>query len=113
MKPFVCKCCGREFLNEETPEDRNPNICFSCASLFDDVQDNMIIESAVPLEPNGSAETCQPKHNVQAESEADRLTIVTVTVPSAAMDADTSTWGSSISIAGGASSHVNGIESAS
>jgi hypothetical protein len=50
VKPSVCKCCGQPIPSEEAPDSRNPNVCFSCAGLVNDVQDNTILESAIPLE---------------------------------------------------------------
>lgn len=50
MKPTICKCCGEEFTSEPSADSQNPNICRACASLLDDVQDDMIIETAIPWE---------------------------------------------------------------
>ena len=67
MKPFICKCCGQPFESEEVSNSPNPNVCFSCASLFDDVQDKMIIDSAMPLE----ARTPPPSTEAEAEAPAE------------------------------------------
>lgn len=50
MKPTICKCCGEPFLNPSGSDHPVSNICRSCESLVADEQDNMIIETATPMD---------------------------------------------------------------
>ena len=50
VKPFTCICCGVSYTDQSKIDSQNPNVCVSCGSLVGDEQDNMIIESAIPLE---------------------------------------------------------------
>ena len=54
-------------MNQESSDSRNPNVCFSCASLFDDIQDNMILESAIPMEWDKPEDALQEDDFVQEE----------------------------------------------
>lgn len=55
----VCKCCGESF-GIESQDTANPHICRSCARLAEDIQDDMIIQTAVP-------------HRTDEESEAPEM----------------------------------------
>jgi len=47
---FTCICCGESFRDDAHVDAQNPNVCVECAGLIEDEQDNMIIESAIPLD---------------------------------------------------------------
>lgn len=39
MKTRVCICCGEEMPSEESLLSRNPNVCASCSSLADGMEE--------------------------------------------------------------------------
>ena len=52
MKPRVCICCGETMVAEGNKLSRNPNLCASCSSMADGLEQ----EEAV-LEVRGTDET--------------------------------------------------------
>jgi hypothetical protein len=45
MRPFVCICCGEPMSARGNALSRNPNMCASCSSLADGIEENDV---AVP-----------------------------------------------------------------
>jgi hypothetical protein len=40
MKPRICICCGESMLGEANPLSRNPNVCASCSSMVDGMEES-------------------------------------------------------------------------
>jgi hypothetical protein len=56
MSPRICICCGETMTERGNALSRNPNICASCSSLADGME-----ESSLPALPEtGSALSIQP-----------------------------------------------------
>ena len=51
VQPSICKCCGGSLPELKSSRDCHLTICDSCLRLVEDVQDSMVIESAIPYEP--------------------------------------------------------------
>ena len=41
MKPRICICCGEPMIERGNALSRNPNICASCSSLADGIEDTV------------------------------------------------------------------------
>jgi hypothetical protein len=41
MKPRICICCGEPMSASGNELSRNPNVCASCSSLVDGMDDNL------------------------------------------------------------------------
>ncbi len=39
----ICRCCGEPIPNPGNPLSRNPNICASCSSLADGMEDTILL----------------------------------------------------------------------
>ena len=57
MKPRVCICCGHPLTDKGNLFSRNPNICPSCSSLLDGMDDPA---PAAGLEPAPAAPVAAP-----------------------------------------------------
>jgi hypothetical protein len=55
MKPRVCMCCGEPMTERSVALSRNPNVCASCSSLADGMED---FQTGPALKP---AETTLPE----------------------------------------------------
>lgn len=63
MNPRICKCCGEPIHEEGNALSRNPNVCASCSSLADGMEDSNVclVESPTlnehaPTEAAGASE---------------------------------------------------------
>jgi hypothetical protein len=54
MKPSICICCGEPIVEPGNALSRNPNICASCSSLADGMEQSSIasMDAGSPVEPN-------------------------------------------------------------
>jgi hypothetical protein len=61
----VCVCCGEKMSEKVNPLSRNPNVCASCSSMADGMEDLPKGEELIPAEPVASeAELSgQPAHD--------------------------------------------------
>ena len=66
MTSRVCICCGESFAYKANTLSRNPNICASCSSLADGMEEPNLPEDAKPM-PN-SAEASQTREDSQTIS---------------------------------------------
>jgi hypothetical protein len=48
MKPRICVCCGEPISEKGNALSRNPNMCASCSSLTDGMEDSSTPESPPP-----------------------------------------------------------------
>jgi RNA polymerase-binding transcription factor DksA len=48
MKPRICLCCGETIPEKGDEFSRNPNMCASCSSLADGMEDSEAPESPRP-----------------------------------------------------------------
>ena len=48
MKPRVCICCGEPISEKGNALSRNPNLCASCSSLTDGMEESETPESPRP-----------------------------------------------------------------
>jgi hypothetical protein len=46
MNSSVCICCGESMHEDRNPLSRNPNICASCSSIADGIEDSTPFENA-------------------------------------------------------------------
>jgi len=53
MKPSICICCGERMVEKGNVLSRNPNICASCSSLVDGMDESSIAS----LEPHIAAKS--------------------------------------------------------
>jgi len=44
MKPCICMCCGEAMREGGNPLSRNPNVCASCSSLADGMEESNVPE---------------------------------------------------------------------
>src|SRR5574337_2043063 len=64
MKALICRCCGEPMPEQGNALSRNPNICASCSSMTDGMDD-----TALP--PATQAEADTPTDRVPPNIEAD------------------------------------------
>jgi hypothetical protein len=50
MNPRICICCGQPMAVGGKALSRNPNICASCSSILDGMNDSKIVELEEPTE---------------------------------------------------------------
>jgi hypothetical protein len=48
MKPRICVCCGEPIPESGNALSRNPNVCASCSSLADGMEESSIFHLAQP-----------------------------------------------------------------
>ena len=48
MNSRICRCCGEPMPEEGNPRSRNPNICASCSSMADGMDDSTVCEIVSP-----------------------------------------------------------------
>jgi hypothetical protein len=53
MNSRVCRCCGEPMPEHGNPLSRNPNICASCSSIADGMEESTLSES-VSLAPDAT-----------------------------------------------------------
>jgi hypothetical protein len=46
MNSRICRCCGEPMPEHGNPLSRNPNICASCSSIADGIEESSLPESA-------------------------------------------------------------------
>lgn len=46
MNSFICKCCGERMPEAGNALSRNPNICASCSSMADGMEESSATENA-------------------------------------------------------------------
>jgi len=46
MNSRICRCCGEPMPEHGNPLSRNPNICASCSSIADGMEESSLPESA-------------------------------------------------------------------
>jgi hypothetical protein len=66
MTPSVCICCGEPIIERGNVMSRNPNICGSCSSLVDGMDESSISLITVPA----PEETRSPARGVTMEKPA-------------------------------------------
>ncbi len=79
----ICFSCGEPMACPDKSGSDNPNVCPSCASLLEDIQDSTIIESAIPYEsdsPSG-AKAEQPPQAKADESREDSAELAPHDIP--------------------------------
>jgi len=59
MSPRICICCGQPMAVGGKALSRNPNICASCSSILDGMDDSKIAELKKPTE-NLETESVEP-----------------------------------------------------
>ena len=47
MNPRICRCCGEQIAERGNQLSRNPNVCASCSSMMDGMED-FPVEEALP-----------------------------------------------------------------
>jgi hypothetical protein len=55
MKPSICICCGEKIAEPDNPRSRNPNLCASCSSLADGMDEPSI--ASMDFEHSAAAES--------------------------------------------------------
>ena len=60
MNPRICRCCGEAIAERGNQLSRNPNVCASCSSMMDGMEESRDREA--PFDPE----------NLQHESDSDR-----------------------------------------
>jgi hypothetical protein len=48
MNPRICRCCGEPIHEEGNALSRNPNVCASCSSLADGMEDSNVCPAGGP-----------------------------------------------------------------
>jgi hypothetical protein len=72
-KPCICVCCGNPF--ESNPQDSaNPHVCVACAKLAEDIQDDMIIQTAVPYEVDQESDSVDTVSQKEGPSRSEGTT---------------------------------------
>ncbi len=68
MRPRVCMCCGEEIKEQGNALSRNPNVCASCSSLADGMDESaaaklvqMTPEPSAPSPPLAEAPPAEPE----------------------------------------------------
>jgi hypothetical protein len=46
MNPRICRCCGEPISGEGNTLSRNPNVCASCSSMADGMEESNVPECA-------------------------------------------------------------------
>ncbi len=60
MNARICLCCGEPIPDKGNPLSRNPNICASCSSLADGMEESSLPETPSPPEQKIEAVTQDP-----------------------------------------------------
>jgi hypothetical protein len=78
MKPRICVCCGEPLLAGGNALSRNPNICASCSSLVDGIDETRVPsvqqyapESSVVAGPDASVTDTAPDADKKPEAEVE------------------------------------------
>jgi len=48
MNPRICVCCGELMHDEANASSRNPNVCASCSSMADGMEESNLPERETP-----------------------------------------------------------------
>ena len=70
MNSRICRCCGEPMPEHGNPLSRNPNICASCSSIADGME-----ESSLPASPSLARDPTEAVREEQLREHAAEATI--------------------------------------
>lgn len=70
MNSRICVCCGEPMADRGNALSRNPNVCASCSSLADGMDESSVPESVEPARPLGLTSETAPPDALRSQVEA-------------------------------------------